>query len=1056
MNSLDAKSSAVAVRLNSLSFRIQVVDNGTGISNENLEKIALKYFTSKCHSLLDFEKNPKTYGYKGESLWSISNVCKSLTINSKYSKCENTFTKIISRGKHGKVTLVKKRQSNGTTVTIEGLFNDLPVRQKRMKKEFEFEEVINFLRSMSIIHPQVSITLRDDITGKILFERSKHQNVIQSFINLYPDIEYEDTIVMKVQKDKIRLEALLIKEVFKSKPIQYIFVNKRPLHHEKLHGFLCKEISKYAKKKIQPVNNFHPTFVLNIKCSLSKYSIAYENSRAKVEFLNMDIIYRCVEKLVMNFLGKSQPIKDENKIDKNRKSVCGVSDLGGAVKGFGFKDWMKKKVDDEGTELIEDITEQNESLKESVKKHGNSGMKIDKLKSLPIKISELNHNKPTDRQNKQKINNIKNQICQFIEERSYNNDEAPFQNAENQGRIMMENFHRLERNCKHILSKQKPEETLFSNFTNTEEKGKDFLMYMFLKSTEMFSGNTIQHTSSQICEDSSIGHMNNSVETIMESNIFFQNITNTKNRHLSENISVSVRLKRRKNVKTHKKQSLFSEKYTFSKPVVKKRRTDPLREKHKNYPKNENFLKSPYFKSEIVDRKYDTKKGYIEKQNEIDFLIRDDLKTDMFITQRYEDKNLTILNSCFSKTNNFKHCENISRNNMSHQFSMSNAYYLNFSNKILDQTYIFNFASGNDIDNNIFHGNCDLKKINELDNKTPLRKFDFKNLPFSPIPKPQHSEEVQNNKVADSLFPIFPETKRKTGTTWRRYVSEGEFCKISSPYFSKKGIINTNENSFSTKNIGFPQKIAEKENKKKFFRRFHTEPPDDSRLQYIQKTKKNIDKLFLNIKCNKFRENMNENIIYAKEKENISVFTRDSLEEYERNLQIKTPLWKKFIRDKNKIIKSRKKSKELSLSKIGENNVIVKYNSNYFKHKTSAIEENIGESPDLFPGEMTNEKPMRDLTFLHNSAISFDVDAIFDDKKDDCKDLRTLTAVDTAKSSNLIISLNQKDEMANNEDLDTDGNLLVENEWIRRLDQDGKEFYFNERTGNFQMILLSY
>ncbi|XP_045483581.1 DNA mismatch repair protein Mlh3-like [Harmonia axyridis] len=1069
LNSLDAKSSAVAIRLNTAVFRIQVVDNGFGISQENLGKIAQKYSTSKCQNLSDLEKKPKSYGFRGESLWSISNISKICTITSKHTASEGTYSKIINFRKHGKVTLAKNRQSDGTTITIEGFFYYLPVRQKRMKKEFEIEEISNFLKCMSIIHPQISFTLRDDISGKLLFKRPKSDNVLKSFTGLYPDIKYEDTIVMKVRKDKISIEALLLKEIVTDKSFQHIFVNKRPVRHSKLQAFICKELFKNVTK-IQSIKNLHPTFLINIKCPLSIYSIIYENSEAKVEFLNIDLILNCLEKLILNFLGKSKPIQEIKKVSEKRKSICGVSDLEGAVKGFGFKNWLQrnecnkeKSCEDE----IEQSLSQIKPLKHTSKKQS---CEKDKLKSLPIKICKQKNEKSTIGGMKEVEKQKKDGIIKSEEETCHKKNEI-FVPACNEGipdKVMIENFHRLEKNCKDIISKKIPEETLFSNFTTTEEKGKDFLMYMFLKSTEIFRGDT-QEQPTEVPEDD--GKFNTSIETIMESNIFFENITKTKTHQLNENISVSVRLKRRK-----KSESNFSDKFSFLIPKHNKRKAEYLGEKDRHQPKKQNIsLMSPYFNmAKKLDDNNNLEKKIFKQQGLMktcNFSINDDMRQNFLFTGQQNDQNFKF-NLCSSKINNSRYIENNNIKKCFDELSKGNCCFLNLTRKGLltdyNKSYIFNFENVGELNKELFDERPQTGKdprkrlaLKECIVDGLSGNFDFKNLPFSPIPKlsiPQKNlmkNEKQNEMPKSTLVNL---TERKK-TTWRKYVSDGDFRETSSPLFTKQKL--KYERKYCDNRSFTLENILEEKCPNKIFKKFHTEPFDRTKLQNIQRMKQNIDKLFLNSKLNKSPcYKAQEEVIFQIEKNKTKEYTKDSLERDEKDKQkSRSPLWKKFMKKKSELNNNLKERSPVKAGKKDFFNALEVMNV-HFDKTTHPNRENIGESPDLFSGVMIDKpwnglfgNPENDLTFLPNSAISFDIDDknIIDDKIVEDGELRTLTAVGTAMSSNLIITLDDEDTKMKTVDVDTnlaDGNVsLYDDEWIQKTNLEGNVFYFNKRTG---------
>lgn len=67
-NSLDAGSSSIEVRLESHGLdRIEVVDNGCGVTAEDVAFMAQSHFTSKISGVSDLD-SLATYGFRGEAL----------------------------------------------------------------------------------------------------------------------------------------------------------------------------------------------------------------------------------------------------------------------------------------------------------------------------------------------------------------------------------------------------------------------------------------------------------------------------------------------------------------------------------------------------------------------------------------------------------------------------------------------------------------------------------------------------------------------------------------------------------------------------------------------------------------------------------------------------------------------------------------------------------------------------------------------------------------------------------------------------------------------------
>ena len=81
-NSIDARASAIDIVIEDSGFGlIQVTDNGTGMSRENLEKSVLRHATSKIRTADDLFAIA-TMGFRGEALASIGAVSRTAIASS--------------------------------------------------------------------------------------------------------------------------------------------------------------------------------------------------------------------------------------------------------------------------------------------------------------------------------------------------------------------------------------------------------------------------------------------------------------------------------------------------------------------------------------------------------------------------------------------------------------------------------------------------------------------------------------------------------------------------------------------------------------------------------------------------------------------------------------------------------------------------------------------------------------------------------------------------------------------------------------------------------------
>lgn len=124
-NAIDSGADSITVEIYGGGIdKIRVIDNGSGMSREDMEIAATPHATSKIFSEQDL-LNLSTLGFRGEALSSIAAVSK-LTIVSGEYKLETSVTE------KNKITQVTP--FNGTTVQSENLFQNFPARRMFLKR----------------------------------------------------------------------------------------------------------------------------------------------------------------------------------------------------------------------------------------------------------------------------------------------------------------------------------------------------------------------------------------------------------------------------------------------------------------------------------------------------------------------------------------------------------------------------------------------------------------------------------------------------------------------------------------------------------------------------------------------------------------------------------------------------------------------------------------------------------------------------------------------------------------------------------------------------------
>lgn len=166
-NSLDAESKSIRVEVKNGGRDVAIIDDGVGMSQEDLLLSIERHATSKI-SKKDDLYNLYTYGFRGEALSSISAVSK-MTLSSR-SEEDEVGSQITVLG--GKVTSLKDIQRNrGTTIEIKELFFNTPARLKFLRKPTtEYINIKDIIIQEALSNPDVAIMLILD--GKVSIKTS--------------------------------------------------------------------------------------------------------------------------------------------------------------------------------------------------------------------------------------------------------------------------------------------------------------------------------------------------------------------------------------------------------------------------------------------------------------------------------------------------------------------------------------------------------------------------------------------------------------------------------------------------------------------------------------------------------------------------------------------------------------------------------------------------------------------------------------------------------------------------------------------------------------------
>ena len=188
-NCLDAGATSIEIRFKNNGLdSIEVQDNGSGIVSENYETIALKHYTSKL-STYDDLSSLQTFGFRGEALSSLCALSKFHVTTACADEAPKGTRLDFEVSGQLKSTQVVASQK-GTTVAVEDLFMNLPVRRRELEKNIkrEYGKVLGILQAYACISTQARMSVSNVMAkGKkaVVFATKSNQTTRENIATVF-------------------------------------------------------------------------------------------------------------------------------------------------------------------------------------------------------------------------------------------------------------------------------------------------------------------------------------------------------------------------------------------------------------------------------------------------------------------------------------------------------------------------------------------------------------------------------------------------------------------------------------------------------------------------------------------------------------------------------------------------------------------------------------------------------------------------------------------------------------------------------------------------------
>jgi DNA mismatch repair protein MutL len=299
-NSIDAKAENIELIIKDAGKTlIQVIDDGTGMSEDDALMCFQRHSTSKISEAEDLE-NIKTLGFRGEALASISAIAqvelKTQTADSELGILIKNHGSEIIESVPSTFTGPGKQGNKGTSVSVRNLFFNTPARRNFLKtNQTEFKHIYDTFLRQAIANPAVSFRMVNDEEQIFDLQKSDLQNRL---IEIY-GLKYAESLVeVNQETELISLKGFISKPSFtkKSKQDQFLFLNNRYVTSKSLSYAVHLAYDDLIDK------GDYPNFFLFLSLDTHMFDVNVHPSKLEVKFDDEKAVFGFIKKGVWNTL----------------------------------------------------------------------------------------------------------------------------------------------------------------------------------------------------------------------------------------------------------------------------------------------------------------------------------------------------------------------------------------------------------------------------------------------------------------------------------------------------------------------------------------------------------------------------------------------------------------------------------------------------------------------------------------------------------------------------------------------------------------------------------
>ena len=364
-NSIDANSTKISIIVkNAGKNLIQVIDNGDGMSRNDMHSSFIKHATSKINKIDDVF-SISSMGFRGEALAAISSVSMVELASGKHDENDGYFIE-ISGGK-----IIQENELNvdqGTSIKVKNIFFNVPARRNFLKSDFvELRHIMNVFHNIAISHYGIEFSFINN-DEEIFY--LKKESLKRRIISIFGEKIREHLVPIDEKTQIANLFGFILKPEYakKSRSTQYIFVNNRSIKSQFINHSIFSSFEGLLRE------GFYPGYFLFINMDTAKIDVNVHPNKTEIKFDDDQHLYSIINSAIKHCLGIYQvtPVLDfekdssmdisYNHVNSDPKiPTIEVDSEFNPFKVFNEENFMKKNSDVELNNTQSDIIDNSSS-----------------------------------------------------------------------------------------------------------------------------------------------------------------------------------------------------------------------------------------------------------------------------------------------------------------------------------------------------------------------------------------------------------------------------------------------------------------------------------------------------------------------------------------------------------------------------------------------------------------------------------------------------------------------------------------------------------------------